>query len=69
MSQNNGSKCYNVMLVFFGVMLSTSSSLTTPLNQFDTTIFVLVVCSAVVLHDVSTHAGDVSMGITIFPIG
>ena len=31
-----------------------------------TSIFVLVVSSAVLVHDVSARAGDVSMGITVF---
>ena len=34
-----------------------------------TAIFILVVSSAVVLHDVSARAGEVSMGIATFPIG
>ena len=34
-----------------------------------TTIFILVVSSAVLLHDVSARAGDVSMGIAVFPVG
>ena len=34
-----------------------------------TAIFILVVSSAVLLHDVSARAGDVSMEITVFPIG
>ena len=34
-----------------------------------TVIFILAVSSAVLLHDVSARAGDVSMGITVFPIG
>ena len=32
-------------------------------------IFILVVSSAALLHDVSAHAGDVSMGIAVFPTG
>ena len=34
-----------------------------------TAIFILVVSSAVLLDDVSACAGDVSMGIAVFPIG
>ena len=34
-----------------------------------TAIFILVVSSAVLLHDVSARACDVSMGIAVFPIG
>ena len=36
--------------------------------QFYTAIFTLVVSSAVLLHDVSARAGDVSMGLTSFPL-
>ena len=35
----------------------------------NTAIFILVVSSAVPLHDVSARASDVSMGIAIFPTG
>ena len=34
-----------------------------------TAIFILVVSSSVLLHDVSARAGDASMGIAVFPIG
>ena len=37
-------------------------------NTFFTAIFTLVVRSAVLLHDVSARAGDVSMRIAVFPI-
>ena len=33
-----------------------------------TAIFILVVSSIVLLHDVSARADDVSMGIAVFPI-
>ena len=35
----------------------------------DTAIFIMVVTPAVLTHDVSARAGDVSMGIAVFPIG
>ena len=34
-----------------------------------TAIFIMVVSPAVVAHDVSARASDVSMGIAVFPIG
>ena len=34
-----------------------------------TAIFILVVSSAVILHYMSARAGDVSMGIAVFPNG
>ena len=34
-----------------------------------TAIFIMVVSPAVLAHDVSAYAGDVSMGITALPIG
>ena len=35
----------------------------------DTAIFVMVVSPAVLTHDMSARAGDVLMGIAVFPIG
>ena len=37
--------------------------------MINTAIFILVVSSAVLLHDVSARAADVSMGISVFLIG
>ena len=37
--------------------------------ECDTATFILVVNSAVLLHDVSARAGDMSMEIAIFSIG
>ena len=34
-----------------------------------TTIFIMVVSPAVLAHDVSARAGDMSMGIAVFPTG
>ena len=34
-----------------------------------TAIFIMVVSPVVLAHDVSARAGDVSMGIAVFPIG
>ena len=39
------------------------------LTTWHTTIFIMVVSPAVLAHDVSARAGDVSMGIAVFPIG
>ena len=38
-------------------------------KKLGTAIFIMVVSPAVLAHDVSARAGDVSMGITVFPIG
>ena len=38
-------------------------------NWLFTAIFIMVVSPAVLVHDVSARAGDVSMGIAVFPIG
>ena len=39
------------------------------LKDRHTAIFIMVVSSAVLDHGVSTRAGDVSMGIAVFPVG
>ena len=39
------------------------------LNSVCTANFLMVVSPAVFAHDVSARAGDVSMGIAVFPIG
>ena len=39
------------------------------LNFALTAIFILAVSSVMLLHDVSARAGDVLMGIAVFPIG
>ena len=38
-------------------------------TDYLTAIFILVVSSAVFLHDVPARAGDLSMGIAVIPIG
>ena len=38
-------------------------------NKSVTAIFIMVVSPAVLAHDVSALAGDVSMKIAVFPIG
>ena len=37
-------------------------------NNHNTAIFIMVVSPTVLAHDVSARAGDVSVGITIFPV-
>ena len=38
-------------------------------QQLFTANFLMVVSPAVLVHDVSARAGDMSMGIAVFPIG
>ena len=49
--------------------LETSAWQRWPIVLSNSAIFKLVVSSAVLLHDVSARAGDVSMGIAVFSIG
>ena len=37
--------------------------------KLNTAIFIMVVSPTVLAHDMSARAGDVSMGIAVFPIG
>ena len=45
------------------------SSFAMPVVAQITAIFMLIVSSAVLLHDVLVHTSDVSIGIAVFPIG